>query len=51
MVEEYQSILNNDVGEVVPKHEGKSIVTSRWIYKIKHATDSILGKYKAKFVS
>ena len=29
MVEEYSSIMKNDVWEVVPRPEGKSIVTSR----------------------
>ena len=50
MVEEYQSILKNDVWEVVLRPEGKSIVTSRWIYKIKHVVDGSVDKYKARFV-
>jgi hypothetical protein len=29
MREEYNSILKNDVWEVVPRSEGKSVVTSR----------------------
>jgi hypothetical protein len=37
MMEEYSSIMKNDVWEVVPRPEGKSVVGSRWIYKIKHA--------------
>jgi transposase InsO family protein len=35
MVEEYASIMKNDVWEVVPGPEGKSMIGSRWIYKIK----------------
>ena len=31
--EEYQSIMENDVRDVVPRLEGKSVVTSKWIYK------------------
>ena len=34
MIEEYQSIMKNDVWDIVPRLEGKSIVTSKWIYKI-----------------
>ena len=41
MIEEYQSIMNNDVWDVVPRPEGKSVVTSKWIYKIKHAADGM----------
>jgi hypothetical protein len=31
MTEEYQSILKNDIWDVVPGPEGKSIVNSKWI--------------------
>src|SRR5713226_8225588 len=50
MIEEYQSIMKNDVWDVVPRPEGKSVVTSKWIYKIKHAADGSIEKYKARFV-
>jgi len=51
MVEEYQSIMKNDVWEIVPRPEGKSVVTSRWLYKIKHGADGSIEKYKAIFVA
>jgi hypothetical protein len=51
MVEEYQSIMKNDVLEVVPRPEGKSVVTFKWLFKIKHATDGSIEKYKARFVA
>ena len=51
MIKEYQSIMKNDVWDVVPRPEGKSIVTSKWIYKIKHAADGSIEKYKAIFVA
>jgi hypothetical protein len=51
MIEEYQSILNNDVWDIVPRLERKSVVTSKWIYKIKHATDGSVEKYKTRFVA
>ena len=51
MIEEYQSIMNNDVSDVVPRPEGKSVVTSKWIYKIKHAADGSIEKHKAIFVA
>ena len=31
MIEEYQSIMKNDVWDVVPRLEGKFVVTSKWI--------------------
>ena len=50
MVEDYSSIMKNDVWEVIPRPKGKSMVTSRWLYKIKYATYGIIEKYKARFV-
>ena len=51
MVEEYQSIIKNDAWEIVPRPEGKSVVTSRRLYKIKHGVDRSVEKYKARFVA
>ena len=51
MTKEYQLIMKNDVSDIVPKLEGKSIVSSKWIYKIKHAADKSIKKYKARFVA
>jgi hypothetical protein len=51
MMEEYISIIKNDVWEVVPRPQNKSVVGSKWIYKIKHASDRSIDKYKARFVA
>ena len=51
MIKEYQSIMKNYVQDVVPRPEGKSVVTSKWIYKIKHAVDGSIENYKARFVA
>jgi len=51
MTEEYESIMKNDVWEVVPRPQDKTVVTSKWLYKIKHAADGSKEKYKARFVA
>jgi hypothetical protein len=51
MAEEYQSIMKNEVWEIVPRPKEKSVVTSKWVYKIKHAADGSVDKYKARFVA
>jgi hypothetical protein len=51
MIEEYQSIMKNDMWDIVPRPEGKYVVTSKWIYKIKHAADGSIEKHKARFVA
>ena len=51
MIEEYQLIMKNDVWEIVLRPEKNSKVTSKWIYKIKHAAHGIIEKYKAGFIA
>ena len=43
--------MKNDVWDVVLRPEGKPVVTSKWIYKIKHAADGSIEKYKEIFVA
>ena len=51
MVEEYNSIMVNYVWEVVPRPQDRSVVGSRWIYKIKYVADGSVEKCKARFVA
>jgi hypothetical protein len=51
MTEEYQSIINNDVWEIVPRPKSKDVVSSKCLFKIKHVADGIIEKYKARFVA
>jgi hypothetical protein len=51
MTEEYQSIINNDVWEIVPRPKNKYVVSSKWIYNIKHVADGSIEKHKARFVA
>ena len=50
MHEEYESIMKNDVWDVVPRQEDKAVVTSKWLYKIKHGFDGNAEKFKARFI-
>jgi hypothetical protein len=51
MIEEYQSIIKNDLWEIVPRRKRKDVVSSKWLYKIKHVVDGSIEKYKARFVA
>ena len=51
MTKKYLSIKKNDVWDIVPKPENKSVVSSKWIYKIKHAANGSIEKYKERFVA
>jgi hypothetical protein len=43
--------VHHDVQEIVLRPEGKLVVTSKWIYKIKNSTSGSIEKYKARFVT
>jgi hypothetical protein len=51
MTEEYQSIIKNEVWEIVLKPKSKDVVSSKWLFKIKHVVDGSIEKYKARFVA
>ena len=51
MMEEYQSIMKNDVWEIVSRLEGNSVVTSKWIYTFKHAIDGNIEKQKVRLMA
>ena len=51
MTEEYHSIMKNDVWSIVPRPKDKAVVSAKWLYKIKHASDNNIEKYKTMFVA
>jgi hypothetical protein len=50
MLEEYRSIIKNNVWDIVLRPKDKS-VSSKWIYKIKHVDDGSVEKFKEIFVA
>ena len=46
MVEEYESIVNKNVLEVVPRLVDKLVVGLRWIFKVKNETNGSIHKYQ-----
>ena len=50
MMEEYNFIMKNDVWDIVPRLEGKSVVSSKWLYNIKQGADGNIENYKERFV-
>jgi hypothetical protein len=50
ITEEYNSTLKNDVSKIVLRLVRKSAIDSRQVYKIKHAADGSIEKYKVKFI-
>eukprot|EP00253_Pinus_taeda_P033027 PITA_33027 len=51
MVEEYDSIVRNNVWDVVLRQENKSVVSSHRLYNVKKAAYGSVEKHKERFVS
>ena len=51
MVEEYDSIIRNSVWDVVPRPQDTSVVSSRWLYKVKQEADPSVEKLKERFAA
>ena len=51
MVEEYDSIIRNNVWEVVPRLGNKLVVSFKCICKVKKVTDRSMEKHKAIFIA
>jgi hypothetical protein len=41
--------VKNDVWDMVPRPKEKSVVSSKWIFKMNHDADGSIEKYKAIF--
>lgn len=51
MANEHESIMKNEVWDVIPRRKGKSVMTSKWLYKIKHGVDGRIEKYNTRFMA
>ena len=51
MKSEYSSLIKNDTWELVPPPEGKNIVGSRWVLKVKRNEDGSIDRFKARLVA
>jgi hypothetical protein len=49
-VEEYTSIIMNDVWDILLRPDGKSYVSSMCLYKIKHVSYGSIKNFKERFV-
>ena len=51
MIEEYQSVINNDVWDVVPRPKDKSLCSLKWTFKTRNLTNGSIEKFKEIFVA
>ena len=48
---EYDSLISNDTWELVPLPEGKNVVGSRWVFKVKPDENGSVERFKARLVT
>ena len=51
MKNEYSSLLNKNMWDIVSRPENKKVVDSRWVFKTKKDEYGNIAKYKARFVA
>jgi hypothetical protein len=49
--EEYQSLIQNQTWELVPKPKDRNIVSCKWVFKTKLGSDGHIERYKARLVA
>ena len=51
MESEYSSLLQKDTWDLVPPPEGKNVVGSRWVLKVKRDENGSVNRFKARLVA
>ena len=51
MESEYSFLLENNAWEIVPVPDGKNILGSYWVFKIKRDEDGDVDRFKARLVA
>ena len=51
MNEEYASLLENETWELTHLPPNRTVIDTRWIYKVKHTSDGNIDRYKARLVA
>ncbi len=51
MDDEIKSLAENNTWQLVTKPEGRKVIDSKWVYKVKVNTDGTVDKFKARLVA
>ena len=47
---EYSSLMEHKTWELVKAHEGRNIIDSKWVFKVKTNADGTIERHKARLV-
>lgn len=51
MQEEFDTLKAQGTWRLVPPHENRTVIGSKWVYKVKRNLDEIVSRYKARLVA
>jgi len=51
MGEEYLSLQEHGTWDIVPRPEGRRVVSSKWVYRVKYDANGNISRYKARLVA
>jgi hypothetical protein len=51
MIDEYQSVMENNTWKLVDCPQDVKPIGCKWVYKIKYKPDKMIDKYKARLVA
>jgi len=51
MAEEFNALMVNCTWDLVPPHAKQNLVRSKWVYQVKHHSDGIVERRKARLVA
>jgi len=51
MEKEIQALQLNKTRDLAPLPKGKTAISCRWVYKVKHKVDGTIEKHKARLVA
>ena len=48
---EYDSLIDNNTWNIVPRPRDKTVIGNRWVFKVKRCADGSLERFKARLVA
>lgn len=50
MKNKYEALIKNKTWKLIPKTEHDRVINTKWVFKIKHAEDGTIQRFKARWV-
>lgn len=51
MKNKYEALIKNKTWKLIPKTEHDKVINTKWVFKIKHAEDGTIQRFKTRWVA